>query len=196
MPAPARANDAPTCFWSIIGLVGMTTCGTPNDNARIAVLCPPWPTTSDAVASTSSWSSQACRQAFGGTRRPVASMPGPTVTVTSTASGASASRMFCSIRRCPAKAFVLRLTRTRGTAAGVAARRRRTGPGSGPRPPGRSSPSSPAGALHGWVESPSRREGFEWQPGSADTVADTVMAEDMNVGAAGLQRTGDGQLRW
>ncbi len=72
----------------------MTICGTPNDSARIAVLCPPCPTTSDAPASTSSWSSQACIAAFGGTRKPVESMAGPTVTVASTGSGAIASRMF------------------------------------------------------------------------------------------------------
>ena len=37
---PARRAPAPRRrrFWSIIGLAGMTICGTPNDNARIAVL--------------------------------------------------------------------------------------------------------------------------------------------------------------
>ncbi len=46
------------------------------------------------MASTSSWSSQACIDAFFGTRSPEASMPGPTVTVASTGKGAIASRMF------------------------------------------------------------------------------------------------------
>ena len=31
MPAPTRSSAAPTPFWSIIGLAGMTICGTPND---------------------------------------------------------------------------------------------------------------------------------------------------------------------
>ncbi len=56
-----------------------------------------------------------------GTRSPVASIAGPTVTVASTGKGAIASRMFCSIRRCPAKAHVLRLTKIRGTGAGTVA---------------------------------------------------------------------------
>ena len=95
----------------------MVIKGTPNDNARIAVLCPPWLTTKDAPFSTMSWSSQAWIDAFGGTRNADASMLGPTVTIASTGNGSTASRMCLSIRRCPAYAHVLRLINIFGVGA-------------------------------------------------------------------------------